>query len=293
MWCCRAATPGRPGPRRRCPWAAPGRGLAVPSSWPNRLRWVWPPGSTPGLRRKPCWTHRTVANGRLSLISTRWAWATVSGSSAQICSSRSPPDQRRLQPVDAERRQVGDRAGRRSSTPAARYRPGPKPKVTVSRAGSSPSSASVSASAGRPWVSRAASSVSSRSIRPSAARSVPARRVNATNDACACGSVATPACRAPWNGSTRPPTVATGVASAAAAVGAPGSVRHAVRGDRGAAGQGTAGGQGAAGEQAAPAHRPDAVGVSVTTAGLMLISGVALMPGIGSPCPGRSSPARR
>lgn len=177
---------------------------------------MWPPGSTPGLRRKPCCTHRTVANGRLSLISTRWAWATLIGSSAQICSSRSPPVQAGWSRSTRNGGRSATEAGRRSSTPAARYRAGPKPKVTVSRAGRSPSSASVSASAGLPWVRRAASSVSSRSIRPSAARSVPARSVNATNAACACGSVVTPACRAPWNGSTRAPTLATGVVSAAA-----------------------------------------------------------------------------
>ncbi len=59
--------------------------------------------------------------------------------------------------------------GRWESSPAAANSLGPNPKVTVSRAGMTASSGSVSASAGRPWVRRAASSVSSRIIRPRAA----------------------------------------------------------------------------------------------------------------------------
>ena len=89
-----AATPGRAIHTARSKSAGPA-GLTVPSSWPMRLRWV-----VPGLLG-PCGRGGTragssapVAKQRASLRSCAGAWATVTASSAQICSSRSPPLQR-------------------------------------------------------------------------------------------------------------------------------------------------------------------------------------------------------
>src|SRR5690606_39488793 len=52
---------------------------------------IFPSGWVDGGRRNPCWTHRTVAKARASLTITRTACASVSRSSAQACTSRSPP----------------------------------------------------------------------------------------------------------------------------------------------------------------------------------------------------------
>ena len=132
----------------------PGWGLTVPSSWPMRLRWVSPAVWVRGLRRKPRCVQRARVKDRASLMIIRRAWVRVRASSAQICSSRSAPVHSFLELVDRERREGAIDAGRRSGTSAAAKSPGPNPKVTVSRAGSTASSGSVSASAGRPAVSR-------------------------------------------------------------------------------------------------------------------------------------------
>ena len=103
----------------------------------------------PRLRRKPRCVQRTAAKARVSLMSIRWVWATVSGSSAQIWMSRSPPVHRgSSRSMEAGQRRPATRAG--ASSPAAANSPGPNPNVTVSRAGRTASSGSVSASAGSP-----------------------------------------------------------------------------------------------------------------------------------------------
>lgn len=167
-------------------------GLTVPSTWPIRLRLTVPEDC-----RKPRWVQRTRVKERASLTIMRRAWDTVRLSSAQICTSRSPPLHRfwSRSVVKAGSAFTGE------SSPAALNRPGPNPKVTVSRAGVSASSGSVSASAGRPWVRRRASSVSSRNSRTIASLRVVSSRSNPTKTACVCGVVAIPAWWSPSNGS--------------------------------------------------------------------------------------------
>ena len=96
----------------------------------------------------------------------------------------------------------------------ASNRPGPKPKVTVSRDGSATGSVSSAPSGGRPLLIRSASSLSRRSNRPTPSAPVPGRRSSATNAACACtGAVVMPAWWRPWKATTSAPAgPATGAA---------------------------------------------------------------------------------
>ncbi|MCY1246710.1 hypothetical protein D9M72_599740 [compost metagenome] len=82
----------------------------------------------------------------------------------------------------------GARAASTSAT-----NPGPKPKVTVSRAGTRANSPSVSARAGFPAERFAASSLRSRSNALTPARVVPGRKSSATNTPWACAAVVIPA----------------------------------------------------------------------------------------------------
>jgi len=67
-----------------------GAGLAVPSLNPSRLRVdTCPPVSVFG-RTNPLAIHRSVRLARVTRISRRSAWVTVSSVPPQICSSRSP-----------------------------------------------------------------------------------------------------------------------------------------------------------------------------------------------------------
>ena len=171
-----------------------GAGLTVPSTCPNRFRIVVPGTSEPRARRNPGCVHRTLAKLRVSFSSMRKAWATVNGSSAATCSSRSPSLH------EASRRSIPN-AGRGRSQDGAciagvdarRTNSGPNPNVTVKLAGTCASSGSESASAASPRVSRAASSVRSCMSLRKASRSMPSRRSSATRVACACGGVEMPA----------------------------------------------------------------------------------------------------
>ena len=217
---CSAPTPHTT--RSRCGVSA--AGLPVPSTCPKRLRIVVPVGWAPRAERKPSCTQRSVANGRAALRSMRRAWATDIRSSPQICSSRSPSlnaGSRRsiCSNAGSGRSQAGARSGatRRTSS-------GPKPNVTVSRAGAAASSGSVSAIVARPWVRRAASSVSRRSIRSMRTRSASSRRSRARKTAWAWAGVSTPAWRGPWNGTV---SVPTGELTATRAAWPPGSAQPA------------------------------------------------------------------
>ena len=138
----------------------PGTRLDVPSTCPKRLRMVVPAASDPRARRKPAWDQRTEANARVSFRSIRSAWATVTWSSEAMCRSKSPPLHARSSRSIPN---FGNGFSQSGTCPVAAWmKCWPNPKVTLNRAGTWPSSGSVSANAFWPWVRRAASSVSNR-----------------------------------------------------------------------------------------------------------------------------------
>lgn len=117
----------------------------------------------------------------------------MSGSSAQICSSRSPPDHRSSsRSICGKSGSCCNHSGVRSLRPTLPSSSGPKPMVTVNRDGPSANSCCRSARPPRPCVSRAASWVQARSTPMRSVRRTPSRKPNATYAACACGAVVIP-----------------------------------------------------------------------------------------------------
>ncbi len=126
--------------------------LFVPSLKPMRLRGVSCARLVDDVRPKPSCDQRMTTRPRPIRARLRTAWKTTCGSSAQACTQMSPPD---LSGSSASFGNTGSSGGCVGDCPrgrACRRTSGPKPNVTVSRAGRR-SSASPVSSGGTSWFS--------------------------------------------------------------------------------------------------------------------------------------------
>ena len=191
--------------------------LRVPSLKPKRLRGVCSAGVVDDVCRSRAGSSARAAVPKPMRARLRIACTATCGSSAQACTTRSPPlrsgpGRRRESAAGRPARPAAGGAARSGPCRRARRAPGPKPRVRVSRDGGRPSASPVSSGGAlgdrrrrRPRRPRARGVIRSAAAVQRRSRSTRSALLSVvTSKAAMCRrswtAVAMPAWWAPWNG---------------------------------------------------------------------------------------------